>query len=87
MVSRLIEGLKGTSSTTGNVGVAATFFTSRAVGVFASGWLSVTVTASGTGTVSDSGSGFGSGKGCALSGEKQARLVTVVPTSKYAYKG
>lgn len=75
MVSRLMDGLKGTSSKAGNVGGAAAFFTSTAAGVFGSGWLSVTVTASGTGSGSGSGSdfssGFGSGRGCALSGGKQ----------------
>lgn len=67
MVSRLMEGLKETSSATGNEGggAAAAFFTSTAAGVFCSEKLLASVTASG------SSSGFGSGKGCALSERKK----------------
>lgn len=71
IVSRLMEGLKGTSSTAGNVGGAATFFTSATVGTFGSGWLSVTASGNGSETGCGSASGFGSGTGCALSGENR----------------
>lgn len=62
MVSRLMEGRKGTSSGTVKVGVIV-FFTSKAAGVFGSGSLSAAGRAS--------GSGFNSARGCALSGGKQ----------------
>lgn len=76
MVSRLMEGRKGTSSTAANSGDAATFFVSITSGVFNSGWLAgavtVTVTVSGTGTSTVSGFGSGSGNGCALSEKENA---------------
>lgn len=67
MVSRLMEGRKGTSSTAANVGGAATFFVSITSGVFNSGWLTGAVRVSGAGTSTVSGFGSGSRKGCALS--------------------
>lgn len=62
MVSKLMEGRKGTSSGTVKVG-AMVFFTSKAASVFGSGWLF----AAGRAT----GSGFNSARGCALSEGKQ----------------
>lgn len=72
MVSRLMEGRKGTSSTAANAGGAATFFVSITSGVFNSGWLAGAVTVSGNGTSTVSGFGSGSGNGCALSEKENA---------------
>lgn len=69
MVSRLMEGLEGASSTMGNEGGAAAFFTSMTGVMFGSEWLSATGTGSGSGSGSgsrsgsDSGLGSGSGSG------------------------
>lgn len=91
MVSRLMEGLEGDSSTPGNVGGTVAFFTSTSAGVFGSMWLSVTVIVSDTGTGSGSclGSGFGSGKGCAFSGGKKKikqSTLLVMLESKYTFQ-
>lgn len=90
IVSRLMEGLKGMSSTTGNAGGAATVFTSATVGTFGSGLLSVTASGTGTETGCGSASGFGSGTGCALSGENRqadGKSVTLMPEFKHAFRG
>lgn len=73
MVSKLMEGLQGTSSMLANVEGAATFFTSTPAGVFGSGWPSDAVKTSGAGAGSDFGS-----SSCALSVETQRKTVTVI---------
>lgn len=74
MVSKLMEGLEGTSSMAANVDGAATFFTSTSV--FVSGWPSDAVKTSGAGASSDFGSG--SVTGCVLSANTQRKTVTVI---------
>lgn len=55
-----MEGLNGTSSTAGSVGLGI-FFTSTTAGVFGSGSTSAAGAATGTGFSSDFSSGFNSG--------------------------
>lgn len=60
IVSKLMEGLNGTSSTAGSVGLGI-FFTSTTAGVFGSGSMSAAGAATGTGFGSGFSSDFSSG--------------------------
>lgn len=80
MVSKLIEGLEGASSTVANVDGAVTFLTSMLADVFGSGWTSdvVKTSAAGTSTGFDFDFGSSSGKGCACSAVTQRKTVTII---------